>query len=256
MSLRALVVVASVLVLAPAAGAAQDPEGTADAAGHQRPREAIELFQRAREEYQTGRYAEAASDLERALVLDPGSPTLLYNLARVYELSGDLPRAIQGYRSCVRVTTDENERARTELAIRRLEGAQEYRRPDEEEYSQALYVTQRGVADEAFWATLVAGGLVTLGGAGVAIAAAIADGAASGFVLGPDGNAAAYEAQRNTVATLALAADIVGAVGGATLLTAVLLWVLRERSVEMFPQHAPTVSVSPTGLTMHWEALF
>src|SRR5687768_16655883 len=92
------------------------------------PREAVELFQRAREHYHNGRYAEAAADLESALVLDPGSPTLLYNLGRVYELAGDLERAIDVYRRYLPVipSSDAAERDRTQAAIRRLEGAREY----------------------------------------------------------------------------------------------------------------------------------
>lgn len=228
-----------------ARAAAQDGEGGPPAASAERqtPREAVELFQRAREEYQTGRYAEAARDLENALVLDPGSPTLLYNLARVYELSGEHDRAIATYRTYLRVIDDEAERERTEAAIRRLEGAREYVRPDEEAYTQPLYVTQRGIADDAFWGTLIAGAAITLGGAALAIATAITSDAAQGFVLGLDGEADQRRAMFDDAGTLAIATDVVGGVGGATLLVAGLLWLLREERVELYPTASAPVAL-------------
>lgn len=226
----------------PARAAAQGEGGPAAAPERQTPREAVELFQRAREHYLVGRYEEAARDLENALVLDPGSPTLLYNLGRVYELWGQHDRGIAIYRTYLRVIPAEDaaERERTEAAIRRLEGAREYVRPDEDVYSQALYVSQRGVADDAFWATLVAGGLITLAGAGLAIATAVIGGEARQFTVGRDGELGDRQAAFDDVATLSLATDIVGAVGGATLLTAGLLWLLREQRVELYPTRAAT----------------
>jgi hypothetical protein len=47
-----------------AVAAPPDGEGADPAGGHAAPREAVELFQRAREEYRTGRYQDAATMLE------------------------------------------------------------------------------------------------------------------------------------------------------------------------------------------------
>ena len=55
--------------------------------GHEPPADAMVLFESAREHYRAGRYEEAAEELERALVLDPSAPTLLFNLGRVYGLA-------------------------------------------------------------------------------------------------------------------------------------------------------------------------
>ncbi len=234
---------------APAHAGAQDAstEGGPAASERHTPREAVELFQRARGHYVNGRYDEAAHDLENALVLDPGSPTLLYNLGRVYELSGQHDRAIAMYQSYLRVIPDEDaaERERTEAAVRRLQGAREYVRPDEDVYSQPLYVSQRGVADEAFWGTLIAGGVVTLAGAGLAIATAQMNDYAQTFTVGRDGELEDRQAELDHVATLAVATDVLGGIGAAALLTAGLLWVLREQSVEMYPTSAPTALLVP-----------
>ena len=56
-------------------------------------RAAVEHYERGRDHYQAGRYPEAAEELELAHQLDPESPTLAYNLARVYELMNDFERA-------------------------------------------------------------------------------------------------------------------------------------------------------------------
>src|SRR5690606_9559209 len=67
------------------------------AQAHATPPEAVQFFESAREHYRRGRYPEAAVDLERAVMLDPTSPTLRYNLGRVYELLGQLPEARAQY---------------------------------------------------------------------------------------------------------------------------------------------------------------
>lgn len=223
-------------------------EGGPPASSRATPREAVELFQRARNHYQNGRYEEAAHDLENALVLDPGSPTLLYNLGRVYELSGEHARAISTYQLYLRVIpeTDAAERERTEAAIRRLQGAATYERADEEAYSQPIYVSQRGVADDAFWVTLVGGAVITLSAAVMAITTVLVREGADQFVVGLDGSFEDRAARYQSASDLALATDVLGGIGGATLLTAGLLWVLRERTVEMYPGGAPAIAIAPT----------
>ncbi|WP_236607201.1 tetratricopeptide repeat protein [Sandaracinus amylolyticus] len=216
------------------------------------PREAIELFQRAREHYQHGRYEAAATDLEQALAIDPESPTLLYNLGRVYELWGEHDRAIATYERYLRVIPpdDAAERERTEAAVQRLRGARSYVRPDEEIYSRPIYVSQRGVDDELFWATLTAGAVITVGAVGLALAMVLVRDDATRFQIGADGELSDLDARFETVDTLALTTDIVGAVGGVTLLSAGLLWLLRERTVELYPSSAPLrvdVSADPRG---------
>lgn len=221
--------------LASAPVAAQESEGAPSA---ERPREAVELFQRARDHYRHGRYSEAADDLERALVLDPGSPTLFFNLARVYELWGQIDRAVRTYELYLQVipAEDDAERERTEATIVRLQGSREYVRPDEDAYLEPLYVSERGVADELFWVVGATGAAATLTAAVMAIVSTLAHDDARAFVVGRDGGLSERQAQFDGAATLALVTDIVGATGGAALLTAGLLWLLRERTVELYPE--------------------
>src|SRR5262245_38941542 len=61
------------------------------------PPEALAHYNRGRAHYQAGRYREAVVELEKALSLDPQSPNLVYNVARVYELLGDMERSIAFY---------------------------------------------------------------------------------------------------------------------------------------------------------------
>ncbi|AKF05137.1 tetratricopeptide repeat protein [Sandaracinus amylolyticus] len=255
-ALSALLVLAPMTVGPRRAHAQEDPGtdlGTSVAPPRDdAPREAVELFQRAREHYQHGRYEAAATDLERALALDPGSPTLLYNLGRVYELWGEHDRAISTYERYLRVIPpdDSAERERTEAAVQRLRGARTYVRPDEEIYERPIYVSQRGVDDELFWATLTAGAVITLGAAALAVTTVLMRDDATQFRIGADGELVDRDARFETVDTLALTTDIVGAVGGAALLTAGLLWLLRERTVELYPSSAALrvdVSADPRG---------
>ena len=71
--------------------------GTADGSASAPPAEALTHYNRGRELYQAGRYREAVVELEDASRLDPGSANLVYNLARVYELLGELDLAIRHY---------------------------------------------------------------------------------------------------------------------------------------------------------------
>lgn len=239
---------ASAALASPSRARAQDSSAELASSTAAAPRPAVELFQRAREHYRHGRYEDAAADLEQALALDPGSPTLLYNLGRVYELWGEHDRAIATYERYLAVipSDDEAERERTDAAIQRLRGAREYVRPDEEAYSQPIYVSQRGVDDELFWATFATGAVVTLSAAALALTTVLMRDDATRFRIGGDGELADRQQRFDTVATLALATDVVGAVGGAALLTAGLLWLLRERTVELYPSEATLrVDVAP-----------
>src|SRR5690606_33095147 len=190
-------------MLVPRSSSAQD---TADS--HATPPEALELFRTAREHYRVGRYSDAATDLERALILDPGSATLRYNLARVYELLGQLEQAHTAYRRYLELLPPDAaaERERTTATLARLEGAiaSGVADPEPEQEPEPLremtgfvLVRERGVADPAFWIT---------GGAGVAalVVAAITGGLAldraaarDGLVLSEPGQLDAYHAQRD-----------------------------------------------------------
>ena len=98
------------------------------------PPEAVEFYRQAREHYEAGEYDAAAEDLERALMLDPDSPTLVYNLARVYELLGEPQRALQRYEQYQTLLPQQQarEQERASATIRRLQGAAANQRPTEQ----------------------------------------------------------------------------------------------------------------------------
>src|SRR5687768_3439309 len=92
---------------------------------HEPPGEAVDYYQSGRRHFAAGRYREAVADLQRAREHDPNSPTLVYNLARVYELLGELDAAIESYEEYRRLlpSREREERARVAETVRRLRGA-------------------------------------------------------------------------------------------------------------------------------------
>jgi tetratricopeptide (TPR) repeat protein len=242
-ALLALAVLPSVTGIAPASASAQD---------EQTPAEAVEFYRLAREHYESGQYRQAATELERALVLDPDSPTLVYNLARVYELLGELDQALEMYERYQRLLPQQQarEQERAEATIRRLQGAREAggleldrpERPVEVEPLRQLpglvLVRENGVADAAFWVTL-AGGVASLAaGAIFGILALDAQSSAEDFVLGPDGVLSQREGLLDTATTYGLVTDVTLGLGGAAVIAAGLLFFLREHTVERAPVRA------------------
>jgi len=240
----ALAVLTSIAAIAPAGGAAAQSAET--------PPEAVDLYRLAREHYEAGQYREAAAELERALVLDPDSPTLVYNLARVYELLGDLDQALEMYERYQRLLPQQQarEQERAEATIRRLQGAQRAGGPEDEPPEQPqeveplrqlpglVLVRENGVADAAFWVTL-AGGVVSM--AAGAIFGALALGArdsAESFVLGPDGRLQQRDQLYDRAQTYGIVADVTLAAGGVAVVAAGLLFFLREHTVERAPVRA------------------
>lgn len=216
------------------------------------PPEAVEFFRLAREDYAAGRYREAADGLERALVLDPDSSTLVFNLARVYELLGNLPRAVEFYERYQQLLPHQQaqEQERSEATLRRLRGAQESLPGDQEggarphevqplmQLPGLVLVRENGDADGIFWAVLTTGvASLAIGG----ILGGVAIGSRSGadsYVLGRDGSAQQRSDLYGDAQTFALTSDITLSVGGVAVLVAGLLYFLRERTVERAPVRA------------------
>lgn len=208
------------------------------------PPEAIELFASGRAHYEAGRYGDASADLEAALQLDPGSPTLIYNLTRVYELMGDIDRALRyGEQYLMLLPPDDlEEREAAEVTLRRLRGARDYlalRSAAEQGQVQSLrqlaprvIVRERGVADTPFWITLASGAALVAAGAIVGGLALKAGGDANDFVLRDASDQAVRQGRVDRANRLALSSDILLGVGAATLLAAGLLYLLRVRSFE------------------------
>ncbi len=208
---------------------------------HEPPPEALEFFESGRAHYEAGRYEEAAVDMERALQLDPGSTTLIFNLARIYELLGDLEKAIAYGEQYLELLPEDmvEERERAETTLRRVRGAQEWlalrqseQPPELRQLTPTVIVRERGVADTPFWATLASGaGLLALGGALGGVAWAKRN-EAHDFILRADADRNEQEAVMDQADRLALAADIFLAAGLATEIGALLLYLLRVRTFE------------------------
>jgi tetratricopeptide (TPR) repeat protein len=124
-SLSFLFVAAGCLV--PAAALAQESSGPrADeprAAAGDEPSAPKEHFKQALLHYRAGRYRAAIVELQTALLLDPKSKDLLYNLALVHEKLGELDEAIACLEQYALLEPDQAEVRRAELTVERLRGA-------------------------------------------------------------------------------------------------------------------------------------
>lgn len=217
----------------------------------QPPAEAMALFESAREHYRGGRYAEAASDLERALVLDPGAPAILSSLARVYELEGRYADALETNARLLQATpvSQPADRQRIQETIQRLEGVQRlatpppaYHAPEDLEAVGPTYVRERGVADDAFFGTFAIGGIAgttaivagllaltqyqALGNTTLAVTTDEREGVTT---------YSNYQTRHRGIRLAAVVADVAGGVAIAGLTVATLLYMLREDVYEQWP---------------------
>jgi len=202
-------------------------------------------YQIGREHFEAGRYRYAIEHLERAVSLDPNSPTLVYNVARVYELLGDFGNAIRYYQLFVRMLgPDETDEARrvTEV-IERLEGAQREAQenapppqPADTHLDRPVLVEERGVADTAFWLT-AGGSALLLAGGGVLGVLALMNKNSADCTVGDQCTLVERDNHAAAARNLALGADILLITGGVAAIAAVLLYSLRTRMVETYPQY-------------------
>ena len=225
----------------PASSHAQAPDA------HEPPPEAVEFYAHGRQLYQEGRYREAAVELERALMLDPTSPNLMFNVARVYELLGELDKSIDFYGRYLRLLGPEEteERGRVEATVRRLEGARgevgaQVAAPPQGDASalrdpQPVRSEKPGVADAAFWITASTSAALLLGGTLTGVLALGAEKSTGNFVVGSDGTFEDRQAIADRADMLALVTDILWIGGGVAALTSVLLFALRSHTVERYP---------------------
>ena len=243
------------------------------------PPEAIEFYREAREHYAGGRYDEAAEALERALVLDPDSPTLVYNLARVYELLGDLERSLRYYERYRELLPQQQaqEADRAEATIRRLQGARatgQGRQDDEpaprevaplRQLPGVVLVRENGVADEAFWIALGGGAVSLAAGAVFGSLALVSRADADDFVLGRGGGRQDRDRLYDNATTFGVVSDVTLGLGGAAVIAAILLYFLREHTVERAPVRAsegdgatvePSASLTPDGVALGLRGTF
>jgi hypothetical protein len=199
------------------------------------PPEALKHYARGRAHYQAGRYREAVVELEKALALDPQSPNLVYNVARVYELLGDIERSIEFYERYQRMlpATEHEERQRVEATLLRLRGAKQHVVPGATAEAPAPSpAMKRGVADTAFWLTLGTGAAAVVAGAMTGGFALKTGKETEDFVLGRDGSVGERNDLVGRTERLALASDVLFLCGATFAVSSVLLYTLRRQPVE------------------------
>lgn len=205
------------------------------------PPEAIELYRSGREHYEAGRYREAIVDLKAALELDPESPNLIYNVARVSELLGNLDEAIAYYSRYLELLprTEKEERDRIRSALRRLEGA----RRDvislavkEERGLKApvppSVIKRRGKADALFWISASTGLAILATGTIMGVMALDRQDQVNGFVLTPNNGLQDRDRLISEAENFALVADVAFGVGAGVVIGSALLFFLRETTIE------------------------
>jgi len=112
------------VLCAPLEGRAQVPVSQPPTTDERQP-SARQHFDRALELYRSGQYREARDELKAAAELDPHGKDLFFNLALVEEKLGDLEAAIAALQRFTELEEDATERARAQVTIDRLRGAQQ-----------------------------------------------------------------------------------------------------------------------------------
>jgi hypothetical protein len=220
------------------------PVSAQETSPYRPPPAAIEGYNRGRAHYQAGRYRQAVIELERALALDPTSPNLVYNVARVYELLGELSKATsfyERYRAMLPVSETE-ERVRVASILMRLQGARTQATPEPagqpsealsrseiERQSEAESESARGVADSVFWLTAGVGAASLIAGGATGLLALRAEQDVDDFVIGQDGSVGQRDNLIERADRLALSSDVLLMVGTTFAVSSLLLYMLRDK---------------------------
>jgi hypothetical protein len=115
----ALCVSAGLLAGAPRAWGQEEGGGSVEAPQDKRAQAKV-IFKEGQALFEKGQFAESAATFERAFALDP-HPAILYNIARAYEESGNLIRALHRFREGLRRSPSATVQAEIELKIKDLE---------------------------------------------------------------------------------------------------------------------------------------
>lgn len=215
------------------------------------PQTAVEHYNRGREHYQAGRYREALVELETALTTDPRSPNLVYNVARVHELLGQLDAASQFYQRYrdMLPQAEHEERERVDAILLRLQGAQEHVGPIAAPPKEVLRPPEpmrmkRGVADAAFWTMATMGASALVAAAATGALALKEEKDARDFVVGADGTAQELSKSYRRADRLALSSDATLVIGTTFAVTSILLYMLRVQAVPVEGPAEKTASFS------------
>lgn len=251
-AVRVASMVLAILVAQSAVSRAQSPEPREDAIRSPTPPpEALEHYERGRSEYLAGRYREALQELKAALALDPNSPNLVYNVARVNEDLADLDEAIKYYRRyhSLLPASAQEEREKTEKTIRRLQGARDEQmqqrlaqQRDAPKQQAAPPQPGAGRADVAFWLVATTGLALAAGSGVTGFYALRREKEVGDFVLGKDGSFERRDKLRKEADKLALASDVMSIAAGVAIVSAIVLFFSRTSEPEPIEAR---LSVSP-----------
>jgi tetratricopeptide (TPR) repeat protein len=213
------------------------------------PSAAVRHYHKGRELYLAGHYREAAVELEQAVALDPDSPNLVYNLARVYELLAEIDTSIVHYKRyrALLPPGDVEERARVDGTLQRLEGARSQVAGPPASPAAPPDKLERGVADATFWTFAVVGAVALVAGGAVGVAALDAEKDVKHFVVEQDGDVDKRRDLEERADRLALTSDMCLLAGAVLGTTAVLLYALRQKPAHRPPLSKLDVGVSPQG---------
>jgi tetratricopeptide (TPR) repeat protein len=228
-------------------------EGTSEAPRPEQtsepPSAAVRHYHKGRELYLAGRYREAAVELEQAVALDPDSPNLVYNLARVYELLAEIDTSIVHYKRYRELLPpgDMEERARVDGTLQRLEGARSQVAEPPASPAAPPDKLERGVADATFWTFTLVGAAALVAGGAVGVAALDAEKDAENFVVEQDGEVNKHRGLEERADRLALTSDMCLLAGAVLGTTAILLYALRQKPARSPPVGRLDAGVSPQG---------
>ncbi|HKU40175.1 MAG TPA: tetratricopeptide repeat protein [Polyangiales bacterium] len=226
------------------------------------PAGAVAHYERGRKEYLAGRYREALLELKQALALDPNSPNLVYNVARVNEDLGEFDEAIKYYRRYRDLLPEESEeREKTATTIRRLQGAKDetQQRLERERLAagsgsaQPAPAPSGGRADAAFWIVASTGLALAAGGGIAGYMALDREKQVSDFVVGKDGTVQDREQLKKDANELALAADVLFVAAGTAVLSAAVLFFSRSSEPGKIEAR---VSIAPQGAALGLSGRF
>lgn len=214
--------------------------------------QALRHFERARELYRDGNYKEAIVELESAQRLDPEAKDLVYNLALVNEKLSRIDEALRWMHRYGAMDLDPAERARSDLAIRRLEGAKktlDEAKSAEPEATAPVVGTPLPTSPPMgridTWT--IATGAVAVIGAGVGTGfgiSALSSRPKSGFVTGETGSYADLEDKARDAHARAVIADVGFGVGIASAAACALLYFSRTKDPEPTQGTAPPSKVA------------
>jgi tetratricopeptide (TPR) repeat protein len=262
--MRRVLVVAALMALAP----------TVHAADATTTREAKEHFDRAMAHYELGEFPAAVEEFKQAYALSQ-APGLLFNLAQASRLAKDYEQALHFYRTYLRVRPDAPNRADVEQRIAELEPIVEARRKADLERLSAENAPDKGKAAETARlgettavrvlppsgkkekiAGLVVGalGLAALGaGIGVGVAALDAQNQLSKLAMDMGTWTPAQQDKYATGEREAAAATALYVVGGAAVVTGVVLYIVGWRKDRARFAVAPTAG---GGAQAVWSCAF